>query len=235
MRALAPAALALLAAACASPSGGLSGSDGDASFGGLRATWEIPRRHFSDGKPPGQQVLLEVDASATRGDFDQALGVGDSLTLEGTTFPGPGAVQARFDVQQVTVDGRLRLRSDVGLGLDAIGGLGFTRLDLQVASFAASETVDQQGFGPVLGTGLFFELPPRLRLYAELTWQAALVGGGDVADVQVFETGLELRFTEALGLLFAWRDLTYQEERGGAESDIDLGASGPLLILTLRL
>jgi hypothetical protein len=81
---------------------------------------------------------------------------------------------------------------------------------------------------------VFFELPPRLRFYAEILWQAALVGGGEVADVQVFDVGMDLRLTEALGLTLSWRDLGYQEERDGAESDLDLTARGPRLTLMLQ-
>jgi hypothetical protein len=227
--------LGLLLGACASPSDGLSGSDDESTFGGLRATWEIPRPTISDGRPPARQWLLEVEAGATSGDFGQALGAGQSLTIDGVTYSGPGAVQARFDVQQLAVDGRFRVRNAVGLGLDAIAGLGFTRLDLETASFGASADLDQQGLGPVLGTGVFFELPPRLRFYAELTWQAAFVGSGDVADVQVFDAGMDLRLTEALGLTLSWRDFAYREERDGAESDLDLNASGPRLTLMLQL
>lgn len=228
-------ALCTLAGACASPSGGLSGSDSESTYGGLRATWEIPRPRFSDGKPPPRQFLLELEGSATGGDFTQSVASGGALVIDGTTYSGPSAVQASFDAQQVSVAGRMRLRNGVGLGVDGIAGIGFTRLDLATASFAASSDLEQQGLGPVLGTGVFFELPPRLRFFAELTWQPTFVGSGDVADVQVFDVGADVRLTEAIGLVLSWRDFSYQEERDGAESDLDLSARGPRLTLMLQL
>ncbi|HVS19919.1 MAG TPA: hypothetical protein VMT18_15040 [Planctomycetota bacterium] len=226
--------LGLVAGACANPLGGLAGAESDHAWGGVRASWEVPRRVLSDGKPPAHQYLFEIESTVGSGEFTQALESGESLTIDGTTFSGPSDVVAGFDVQQIAVDGRLRLRNEVGLGVDAIAGLGFTRLDLEAATAATSADLDQQGFGPVLGTGLFFELPPQLRFYAELTWQPTFVGAGDVADVRIFDVGLDLRLTEALGLILSWRDFAYREERGGAESDLDLTARGPRLTLTLQ-
>ena len=233
-----PAALLLVAAllgACASPSGGLSGTDDSGSFGGLRASWEVPRPQITDGRPPARQYLVGVDLNGSKGNIEQPLGLGESLTIDGETYNGPQLVLARFDVQRVVVDGRLRLRSESGLGIDGIAGLGFSRLDLETAALSGNADLEQQGFGPLLGTGVFFELPPRLRLFAELTWQASIVSSDSVADVQVVDLGIDLRLTEALGIVLAWHDFSYQQERDGAESDLDLTARGPRLTLLLRL
>lgn len=232
-------ALALLAAACfaacASPSGGLTGTDDSGSFGGLRASWEVPRPQITDGRPPARQVLVGLDLNGSKGNFEQPLGLGESLTIDGETYNGPQVVAARFDVQRVLVDGRLRLRTESGLGVDGIAGVGFTRLDLETAALSGTADLEQQGFGPLLGTGVFFELPPRLRFFAELTWQASVVSSDTVADVQVVDLGLDLRLTEALGIVLAWHDFTYRQERDGVESDLDLTARGPRLTLMLRL
>jgi hypothetical protein len=205
-------ALALLCAAlgaCANPGTGLSTSDSDASFTGLRASWEVPRPRFSQGRPPPRQVLAQAELSDTDADF-----------LD--------------DLHQASVDARLRLRGEHLFGLDLTGGLGFARLDLDGNQGVPTGDSQEQGLGPRLGLGLFCELPPRLRLFLDGVWQPTFVGAGDVADLQAFDLGVDVRLTSSIELVLGWRWLAYEQERSGADPDLDLEAAGPRLSLALR-
>lgn len=205
------AALLVAAAlgACANPGAGLATSDSDASFTGLRASWQVPRPQFSDGRPPPRQVLVQAELSNTDADF-----------LD--------------DLHQASVDARLRLRGEHLLGFDVTGGLGFARLDLDGNQAAPTGDTEEEGFGPRLGLGLFCELPPRLRLFLDGVWQPTFVGAGDVADLQAFDLGVDVRLTQSIELVLGWRWLVYELERSGADPDLDLEAAGPRLSLALR-
>ena len=76
---------------------------------------------------------------------------------------------------------------------------------------------------------------PRLRLYLDGSWQPTFVGGGDTADVQALDLGLDYRLTDSIEVGLAWRQLVYELEDDGADSDLDLEASGPRLSIALRL
>ena len=220
--------------ACASPGGGLSGEDSDASFGSLRASWEVPRPMLEGGAPPPRQLLLQVEVATSDGDFAQSVGSGDTLTVDGTDFVGPTTVHAGFDLHQANVDARMRLRSASLFGLDLFGGIGFTRLELDASEVGTSASLDEDGFGPRVGLGLFCEPQSRLRLFLEGAWEASLVGGGEVADVLELDLGLNYRLTDSIEFELAWRQLAYELENDGADSDLDLRASGPRLSIALR-
>lgn len=212
----------------------MSGDDSDSSFGSLRATWEVPRPMLEGGAPPPRQLLLQVEVGTSDSDASQAVPTGGALTVGGTDFVGPTNVQLGFDLQQANVDARLRLRGESIFGLDLIGGLGFTRLELDASQIGASASQEEDGFGPRLGLGLFCEPQSRLRLFLEGFWQPTFVGGGDVADVRALDLGLDFRLTDSIELGLAWRQLSWKQENDGADSDLDLEASGPRLSIALR-
>lgn len=221
--------------ACANPGAGLTGTDSDASFAGLRATWEIPRPTISDGRPPARQLLLQAELSRSDAQFDSDLSAGETVTVDGTQFVGPLTLATDFDLYLASVDARLRLRSEHAFGMDVFGGLGFTRMELDASAASGTAALEQDGFGPRVGLGLFCELPPRLRFFLDGFWQPTFVGSGDVADVQALDLGLELRLSTSIELVLAWRGLDYGFEDSGADSDLDLGAQGPRLSIALRL
>ncbi len=229
-------ALLLCAAlgACANPGAGLAGEDSDSSFGSLRATWEVPRPMLAGGAPPPRQLLLQVEVGTSDSDDSQSVPAGETLTVDGTDFVGPTDVQLGFDLHQANVDARLRLRGESIFGLELIGGLGFTRLELDASQVGASASLEEDGFGPRVGLGLFCEPQSRLRLFLEGTWQPTFVGGGDIADVVALDLGLDYRLTDSIEFGLAWRQLAYELENDGADSDLDLEASGPRLSIAFR-
>src|SRR6187431_1830283 len=208
--------------ACANPGAGLSGEDSDSTFAGLRATWEVPRPMLTGGAPPPRQLLLQVEVASSDSDFSQSVPTGETLTVDGTDFAGPTSVHVGFDLHQANVDARLRLRSEGIFGLDVFGGVGYTRLELDASEVGAAASQEEDGFGPHLGLGVFCEPQSRLRLFLEGSWQPTFVGGGDVADVQALDLGLDYRLTDSIELVLAWRQLVYELEHDGADSDLDL-------------
>lgn len=220
--------------ACANPGSELVADDSDSRFGGLSASWEVPRSVQSDGRPPARQLLLQLEVSTSDSDDQQSLGAGESVTVDGTTFVGPSALSTGFDLHLATADARVRLRTEHAFGLDVFGGVGFARLELDANGSGAATSLEEDGFGPRVGLGLFCELPTRVRLFVEGSFQASFVGGGDIADVQTLDLGLDLRLTDSIELVLAWRRLVYELENEGADSDFDLTAAGPRLSLALR-
>jgi opacity protein-like surface antigen len=221
--------------ACANPGAGIEGSDSDSTFGGLRASWEVPRPMLTGGKPPPRQYLLQVELGSSDADDSQSLPAGDTLTVDGADFVGPTNVHIGYDLYQANVDARMRLRGGSFFGLDLFGGIGFARLELDASEIGASASRAEDGFGPRIGLGLFCEPQSRLRLYLDGSWQPTFVGGGDIADVQALDLGLDYRLTDSIEVGLAWRQLVYELEDDGADSDLDLEASGPRLSIALRL
>lgn len=219
--------------ACANPGAGVSGEDSDGTFTGLRATWEVPRPMLEGGAPPPRQLLLQVEAGTHDASDAQSVPAGETIVVDGAQFVGPTGVQLGWDLQQASADARLRLRGESLLGLDLIGGVGFARIELDASATGIAASDEDNGFGPRFGLGLFCEPQPRLRLFVEGAWQPTFVGGGDVADLQAIDLGLEYRLTDSIELGLGWRRQAWRQEQD-AGSDLDLEASGPRLALALR-
>ena len=114
------AALCAAVCACANPGSELVADDSDSRFGGLRASWEVPRPVQSDGRPPARQILMQLEVSTSDSDDQQSLEPGESVTVDGTTFVGPSALSTGFDLHLTTrfSDGRVHNFTWRGLRLD---------------------------------------------------------------------------------------------------------------------
>jgi hypothetical protein len=228
-------AACVLLTGCASQQIELHGEDDSTFFAGLHGTWTPDSTTLPDGRPPPTELMLEIDVSASSSDFSQQVPDGSVIELGPVLFDGPTEVQAGFDLTVYTLDGRLRARAESGVGLDLFLGLGYSVLELEASDPANSVSSERDGLGPYLGAGVFWELPARLRIFAEVALLYPLVSDfDDAAELQTLDVGIGWRLVEAVELIGGWRRVDYEDEVG-FDSDFDLQASGPRLTLAVHL
>ncbi len=227
------AAAGLACTGCLLPNDTIDGADRDTTFGALRASWilgETPTRSGSGTV----RTLIDVEVSGSSSGFEQRLASGQAIAVGGTQFVGPGDADVSFDLVRVTAGVRGELRSEGGLGVAGLAGLGLSDLDLSAELLGQGGSESFTGYGPLLGVGVFYEPAGWVRLFVEGSVNPTI--GPDLEDLvhlNALDAGVRFRLGRRVELDLGWREVNYRTENDPFTSDLDLTASGPAFRLGL--
>jgi hypothetical protein len=232
-------ALGATSPACVEPDD-LQGRDRSTFFQGLRAVWdqrsegvESPSSREGPRTPARSRGILafELDVAHAKGDTDQDLDLDDEIEIGGTTFTGPGDLEADSDVTFTTLSFRGGRRGPQ-VALEGLGGIAWHRVDLEVHSGGVREREVFDSVGPMLGAQITYEPLEPLALHARGTSAVSL--GQGIATVLTGELGLALAATRRVRFFGAWRWWGYEFDPEGGDSDVRLKLSGPAVGLEVR-
>lgn len=177
---------------------------------------------------------LELEMISASGDSDQRLAQNEFMEFSGALFNGPGIVTADYSLQIFSLSGRFPIGTDFpGLTLEPIVGLSGERFVIELESAGVVERDQSIGFGPRIGIYGTLDLVYGFELFGQATSTAGW-GDGAWRTIAVLEAGIAVRPIPHFVLIGGWRSLSYREERGASEAEIDLRFAGPIATLALE-
>lgn len=240
-------------ASCQSSSTPIEGDD-DAFFGSVRAT--IP---FNRAQPAAVEVDelaakeegasqqrdayrtrfgLRIEVEGAGGEFNQDLGVGETVQLDDLAFSGPGRVTLDFDHRFVGVGLNIVRPRPRGMNIDGAFGLAGSFLNARASDGSTSESADLDSFGPFVDGTLLVRLHPAWAFFfeAQLFW--GLLDSTDRVQTTNLRAGVAWSpltdFTLSAG--FAQWNLEAERESGSPDpSDLDLDLEGPFVRIDFGL
>lgn len=216
----------------------IEGQDNGASFPSLRATWEFSR-DSTVTRTPGSaepELGIEVDLGYGAGSADQMLGATEFVVLNGARLNGPGPVATDYDLLagSVSLAASRRWLGDAG-NLTGLAGLGFQRLNIDIASGPGTASDDILSGGFFLGGQVTVQPLDRLSLSARASATIGVDSGNTMLGAA--ELTAEWMPIDRVGVFSGWRWWTYRRgnsEDAGDDSNLDLGLSGPVAGLSLK-
>jgi len=228
-----PIALAILALTGCSTTTPVEVNDRHAALPSFRVDIDLDEKTKVSAATTGRAV--EFGIARAKGGSQQWLASGQlPVILGNTTFVAPQLIRNDFDFYFAELSYRWRkLSANRTIGLELIGGVGYSALNLSVVSATQRDSANFGNYGAQGGVGFIWNMRPStsLNLHVSGFTSTASTGVSDFGRYQVF---LAQTLAESLELRAGYAKWEVNGNGAVGTSDIRMTFSGPTLDVGLN-
>ena len=192
-----------------------------------------------EGDNSTRKGVFGIEAAVTggEGDFDIDLLAGETILAGGGMIAGPATVRTEFRMIEATLAVRGGTRLGDRFNIHGIGGFGYheTKLKLAGGGTQLNESID--GFGPLVGVHIGFEVAKWLEIYGRasiLFFELDAYDDVGLSQSRQVEVGMQLNLSDAIGLFTAYRWWHVEQEDFSLATDIDIRGGGIVVGIVIR-
>lgn len=178
-RLLAGMLMVFLLQGCETPNTRLEGKDMGLFQKSVRASFNLKGQDAASEPRSGQAI--EVGYQDTKVSSNQVLNAGQPpIYLSGTAFNSPNQLRNNFDLSYVDIIFRYRLFPNRPIGIEFLGGIASSALDIKTTAPTQSANVHYRANGLQGGVGVIWHPKPKSSVHVRASYFLSM---GDVRDI----------------------------------------------------